>query len=49
MKTSNKVIPLHTINTIDDQASIWLVRLDDGNLSVVPTPTNPSVDAIPSA
>ncbi|NQZ80737.1 MAG: FecR domain-containing protein [Colwellia sp.] len=33
MNTSNKVIPLHTINTIDDQASIWLVRLDDGNLS----------------
>ncbi len=34
MNTSNKVIPLHTMNSIDDQASIWLVRLDDGNLSV---------------
>jgi len=33
MNTSNKVIPLHAINTIDDEASIWLVRLDDGNLS----------------
>lgn len=33
MNTSNKVIPLHTINTIDDEASIWLVRLDNGNLS----------------
>jgi len=29
---TNKVIPLHT-NTIDDEASIWLVRLDNGNLS----------------
>jgi len=33
MNTSNKVIPLHTANTIDDEASIWLVRLDNGNLS----------------
>jgi len=33
MNASNKVIPLHTINTIDDEAAIWLVRLDDGNLS----------------
>jgi transmembrane sensor len=33
MKTSNKVIPLHTDNTIDDEASLWLVRLDNGNLS----------------
>lgn len=33
MNTSNKVIPLHTSNTIDDEASIWLVRLDNGNLS----------------
>ena len=33
MNTSNKVIPLHTTNMIDDEASIWLVRLDDGNLS----------------
>ncbi|PKI13230.1 FecR family protein [Colwellia sp. 12G3] len=33
MNTSNKVIPLHTKSSIDDQASIWLVRLDNGNLS----------------
>lgn len=33
MKTDNKVIPLHTANTIDDEASLWLVRLDNGNLS----------------
>jgi len=33
MKTNNKVIPLHTQNSIDDQASIWLVRLDNGKLS----------------
>jgi len=33
MKTDNKVISLHTANTIDDEASIWLVRLDNGNLS----------------
>lgn len=33
MNTSNKVVPLHTINTIDDEASIWLVKLDNGNLS----------------
>ena len=33
MNTSNNVIPLHTTNTIDDEASIWLVRLDGGNLS----------------
>lgn len=33
MNTDNKVIPLHTANTIDDEASIWLVRLDNGNLS----------------
>ena len=33
MNTSNKVVPLHTTNTIDDEASIWLVRLDNGNLS----------------
>ncbi|XPF94503.1 FecR family protein [Colwellia sp. RE-S-Sl-9] len=33
MNPSNKVIPLHSENTIDDEASIWLVRLDNGNLS----------------
>jgi transmembrane sensor len=33
MNTSNKVIPIHTANTIDDEASIWLVRLDNGNLA----------------
>jgi transmembrane sensor len=33
MSTDNKVVPLHTMDTIDDEASIWLVRLDDGNLS----------------
>ena len=33
MNTSNKVIPLHTISMIDDEASIWLVRLDNGSLS----------------
>tara|TARA_R110000744_G_scaffold15958_6_gene44232 strand:- start:1312 stop:2349 length:1038 start_codon:yes stop_codon:yes gene_type:complete len=33
MNNSNKVIPLRTLNTIDDEASIWLVRLDNGNLS----------------
>jgi transmembrane sensor len=33
MNTNNKVIPLHTLNMIDDEASIWLVRLDNGNLS----------------
>lgn len=33
MNKRNKVIPLRTINTIDDEASIWLVRLDNGNLS----------------
>lgn len=33
MTTSNKVIPLHTVNSIDDEASLWLVRLDNGNLS----------------
>lgn len=33
MKANNKVIPLHTMNTIDDEASLWLVRLDNGNLS----------------
>ncbi|WP_206485794.1 FecR domain-containing protein [Thalassotalea sp. G2M2-11] len=33
MNTDNKVVSLHTTNTIDDEASIWLVRLDDGNLS----------------
>ena len=33
MNTSNKVVPLRTINTIDNEASIWLVRLDGGNLS----------------
>ncbi|MFT7008372.1 MAG: transmembrane sensor [Colwellia sp.] len=33
MNTSNKIIPLHTPNMIDDEASIWLVRLDNGNLS----------------
>jgi transmembrane sensor len=33
MSIKNKVIPLRTINTIDDEASIWLVRLDNGNLS----------------
>ncbi|PCH97909.1 MAG: hypothetical protein COB83_00355 [Gammaproteobacteria bacterium] len=33
MNTNNKVVTLHTVNTIDDEASIWLVRLDNGNLS----------------
>jgi transmembrane sensor len=33
MNRNNKVVPLHMENTIDDQASIWLVRLDNGNLS----------------
>jgi transmembrane sensor len=33
MNTSNKIITLHTANMIDDEASIWLVRLDNGNLS----------------
>lgn len=33
MNASNKVIPLHTMNTIDDEASLWLVKLDNGNLS----------------
>ncbi|MBA6390893.1 FecR domain-containing protein [Colwellia sp. BRX10-3] len=33
MNNSNKVIPLRTLNTIDDEASIWLVKLDNGNLS----------------
>lgn len=33
MNTSNKVIALHTMNTIEDEASLWLVRLDNGNLS----------------
>lgn len=33
MTTNNKVIELRTINTIDDEAAIWLVRLDNGNLS----------------
>jgi transmembrane sensor len=33
MNTSNKVIPLHTENMIDDEASLWLVRLDNGNSS----------------
>ena len=33
MNTNNKVIPLHTLSMIDDEASIWLVRLDNGNLS----------------
>lgn len=33
MNANNKVVPLHTTNTIDDEASMWLVRLDNGNLS----------------
>lgn len=33
MNMNNKVIPLRTMNAIDDEASIWLVRLDNGNLS----------------
>jgi len=33
MNTSNKVVPLRTLNTIDDEAAIWLVRLDNGKLS----------------
>ncbi|WP_286235313.1 FecR family protein [Thalassotalea sediminis] len=33
MKSSNKVVTLHTANQIDEEASIWLVRLDNGNLS----------------
>jgi transmembrane sensor len=33
MNNRSKVVPLRTINTIDHEASIWLVRLDDGNLS----------------
>tara|TARA_R110000737_G_scaffold62672_4_gene90082 strand:- start:1541 stop:2575 length:1035 start_codon:yes stop_codon:yes gene_type:complete len=33
MNKTNKVTPLRTLNTIDEEASIWLVRLDNGNLS----------------
>jgi transmembrane sensor len=33
MNNRSKVVPLRTISTIDHEASIWLVRLDDGNLS----------------
>lgn len=33
MNNPNKVIPLRTLNTIDEEAAIWLVRLDNGNLS----------------
>ena len=33
MNSSNKVVPLHTSNSIDDEASLWLVRLDNGSLS----------------
>ncbi|MDO6426776.1 FecR domain-containing protein [Thalassotalea sp. 1_MG-2023] len=33
MNPSNNVVPLHTPNKIDEEASIWLVRLDSGNLS----------------
>ena len=33
MNADNKVIPLHTMDKIDDDASLWLVRLDNGNLS----------------
>jgi transmembrane sensor len=33
MNTNNKVIPLHMLSMIDEEASIWLVRLDNGNLS----------------
>lgn len=33
MNINNKVVPLHTSSVIDDEASIWLVRLDNGNLS----------------
>lgn len=33
MNTNNKVVPLNEINMIDEQASIWLVRLDNGHLS----------------
>lgn len=33
MNSSHKVVPLHTSNSIDDEASLWLVRLDNGSLS----------------
>lgn len=33
MNTNKTVIPLRTLNTIDDEAAIWLVRLDNGKLS----------------
>lgn len=33
MNSSNNVVPLHAENKIDEEASIWLVRLDNGNLS----------------
>ena len=33
MNRNNKVVSLHTENIIDDEASTWLVRLDNGNLS----------------
>ncbi len=33
MNATNKVISLRTLNTIDDEAAIWLVRLDNGKLS----------------
>ena len=33
MNKGSKVVPLRTISAIDNEASIWLVRLDGGNLS----------------
>jgi transmembrane sensor len=33
MNNCSKVVPLRTLNAIDHESSIWLVRLDDGNLS----------------
>lgn len=33
MNEPNKVIPIRTSNTIDEEAAIWLVKLDNGNLS----------------
>ncbi|GLX79447.1 histidine kinase [Thalassotalea insulae] len=33
MNIDNNVVSLHNGNTIDDEASLWLVRLDNGHLS----------------
>ncbi len=33
MKQQDKIVPLRTSYTIDEEAAVWLVRLDNGNLS----------------